>query len=157
MRLFGIPGAALALTLAGMIPFAAGAGLMWYASAAAGDPVLQAQAALCLLAYGAAVLAFLGGVRWGAEVNAHGSGIPRTRQISLSVLGTLGGAGLMLWGVLGALDWPVFAAAAAAHLLHGVWDADGAGLPNWMRRLRIFGAGVAVLSLAAGAAVYLAR
>lgn len=157
MRVFGIPGVPLALTLAGMIPFAAGAGVMWYAAAAAGDPVLQAQAALVLLVYAGAILAFLGGVRWGAEVNNNGSGIPRPRLLWMSVLGSLAGWGLVLWGVLGALGWQVFAAAAGAHLLHGAWDADGAGLPNWMRRLRIFGAAAAVLALGAAAAVYLVR
>jgi len=144
----------LALTLAGLIPFGAGAGVMW---AARMDPVLQAQAALCLLAWGAVSLGFAGGVRRGAEVNANGSGIPRTPLVALSALGALGGFGLILWGVLGALGWPVFAAAAAAHLLHGIWDADGAGLPNWMRRLRLFAAIMAAAALAAGAAAYLVR
>ncbi|MBK8197437.1 MAG: DUF3429 domain-containing protein [Acidobacteria bacterium] len=155
MRVFGIPGVPLALTLAGLIPFGAGAGVMWYARG--DDPVLQAQAALSLLVYAGVILSFLGGVRWGAEINANGSGIPRTRLMVLSVLGALAGWGLVLWGVLGSLGWQVFAAAAAAHVLHGVWDADGAGLANWFRRLRIFAAAGAVISLGAAAAVYLVR
>jgi hypothetical protein len=154
MRLFGIPGVPLALMLGGLVPFAAGAGGMWALRA---DPALQGQVALALLVYGAIILSFLGGIRWGAEVNAHGGGIPRTRQLVLSVLGSLAAWGLVLWAVLGAPGWPVFALAAAAHGLHGIWDADGAGLPMWMRRLRILGAAGAVIALGAAAAVYVVR
>ena len=155
MRLFGIPGVPLALTLAGLVPFVAGAGVMWVPEI---GPVYQAQAALALLVYAGLILSFLGGVRWGAEINAQGGGgIPRTPLVALSVLGSLVGWGLVLWGVLGALGWPVFAAAAVVHLAHGVWDADGAGLPYWYRRLRVLAAILAAASLAAAALVYLIR
>ncbi len=154
MRLFGIPGVPLALTLAGLIPFVAGAALMWAPDI---GPVQQAQAALCLLVYGAVILSFLGGVRWGAEINAQGGGHPRAPLVTLSVLGALAAWGLVLWSVLGGLGWPVFAAAAAAHVAHGVWDADGAGLPFWYRRLRVFAAVLATASLAAAGAAYLIR
>ncbi len=151
MRLFGIPGVPLALTLPGLIPFAAGAGVMW---AAAGDPVLKAQAALVLLVYGAVILSFLGGVRWGAEVNAQGGGLPRTGIMVLSVLGSLAGWAAVLYGVLGALGWPVFGALALAHLMQGIWDSDGAGLPFWMRRVRRLATLGAFAALMAGAASY---
>ena len=78
MKLFGIPGAPLALTLAGIAPFAAGAGVMWAAQA---DPVLQAQAGLTLLVYGAVILSFVGGLRWGAEIAA--SEAPRAAVLAL--------------------------------------------------------------------------
>lgn len=149
MKLFGIPGAPLALTLAGIAPFAAGAGVMWAAEA---DPVLQAQAGLTLLVYGAVILSFVGGVRWGAEIAANEA--PRWPVLGLSVLGSLAGWGLVLYGVLGALDWKVFAAAAGAHLLHGVWDTGAAALPAWMRRLRAVGTFGAAAALLAGGAVY---
>ena len=145
MRLFGIPGVPLALTLAGLIPFAAGAGVMW---AAAGDPVLKAQAGLALLVYGAVILSFLGGVRWGAEVNAQGGGLPRTGLMVLSVLGSLAGWAAVLYGVLGALGWPVFGALALAHLMQGIWDSDGAG-----RRVATLGAFAALIAGAASYAV----
>lgn len=154
MRLLGIPGVPLALMLGGLVPFAAGAGAAW---ALRSDPALQGTAALALLAYSAVILSFLGGIRWGAEVNAHGAGTPRSRQLVLSVLGSLAGWGLLLWAMLAAPGWPVLAAAALAHLLHGIWDADGAGLPVWMRRLRIIGAAGAVLALGAAAAAYIVR
>jgi hypothetical protein len=151
MKLFGIPGAPLALTLAGMAPFAAGAGVMWAAQA---DPVLQAQSGLALLAYGAVILSFVGGLRWGAEV--AGREAPRAKVLGLSVLGSLAAWALVLYGVLGALGWQVFAAAAGAHLLHGVWDTGAQGLPAWMRRLRAIGTFGAAAALLAGGAVYFA-
>jgi hypothetical protein len=151
MKLFGIPGAPLALTLAGMAPFAAGAGVMWAAQA---DPVLQAQSGLALLAYGAVILSFVGGLRWGAEV--AGREAPRAAVLGLSVLGSLAAWALVLYGVLGALGWQVFAAAAGAHLLHGVWDTGAQGLPAWMRRLRAIGTFGAAAALLAGGAGYLA-
>lgn len=154
MRLFGVPAVALGLTLAGLVPLAAGAGVMW---AARGDAVLQMQAAQALIVYGALILSFLGGVRWGAEVNGQGAGIPRTPLISLSVLGSLAGFGIVLWTLWSVALWPVLAVLAGAHLVHGVWDAGGAALPIWMRRLRVFAASVAVLSLGAAAASYLVR
>jgi hypothetical protein len=151
MKLFGIPGAPLALTLAGMAPFAAGTGVMWAAQA---DPVLQAQSGLALLAYGAVILSFVGGLRWGAEVAGNES--PRAAVLGLSVLGSLAAWAMVLYGVLGALGWQVFAAAAGAHLLHGVWDTGAAGLPAWMRRLRAIGTFGAAAALLAGGAVYFA-
>lgn len=154
MRLFGVPAVALGLTLAGLVPLAAGAGVMW---AARGDAVLQMQAAQALIVYGALILSFLGGVRWGAEVNGQGAGIPRTPLISLSVLGSLAGFGIILWALWSVELWPVLAVLAGAHLLHGVWDAGGAGLPIWMRRLRGFAATVAVIALGAAAASYFVR
>lgn len=151
MKLFGIPGAPLALTLAGMAPFAAGAGVMWAAQA---DPVLQAQSGLALLVYGAVILSFVGGLRWGAEV--AGREAPRAQVLGLSVIGSLAAWALVLYGVLGALGWQVFAAAAGAHLLHGFWDTGAAGLPAWMRRLRAIGTFGAAAALLAGGAAYFA-
>ena len=154
MRLFGLPAVALGLTLAGLVPLAAGAGVMWAARA---DAVLQMQAAQAVIVYGALILSFLGGVRWGAEVNGQGAGIPRSPLLGLSVLGSLAGFAIIIWALWSVELWPVLAALAFAHLLHGVWDAGGAGLPIWMRRLRGFAAVVAVIALGAAAASYFAR
>ncbi|MFN4023203.1 MAG: DUF3429 domain-containing protein [Hyphomonas sp.] len=155
MRLFGIPSLPLALTLSGLIPFAAPAAVLWLAPE---NAALQDRAGLGLLAYGAVILSFLGGVRWGAEINAQGSGgIPRAALLNLSMLGPLAGWGLVLWGAFAGLAWPLFAAMAGAHGLHAVWDADGAGLPLWYRRLRRLAAGGAIAALAAAAAAYAVR
>lgn len=154
MRLFGLPAVGLGLTLAGLVPLAAGAGVMW---AARSDAVLQMQAAQAVIVYGALILSFLGGVRWGAEVNGQGAGIPRTPILSLSVLGSLAGFAIVMWALWSTELWPVLAVLAGAHLVHGVWDAGGAGLPIWMRRMRGFAAVVAVISLGAAAASYFVR
>jgi Protein of unknown function (DUF3429) len=151
MRISGIPAAPLMLTLAGIAPFAAGAGVMW---AAEDDPVLQAQAGLTLLVYGAVILSFLGGLRWGAEVVERGDKGPRTLVLICSVLGSLAGWGLVVYGVLGALDWQVYAAAATAHMVHGFWDTGTVVIPAWMRRLRAIGTFGAAAGLMAGGAAY---
>lgn len=151
MRISGIPAAPLLLTLAGIAPFAAGAGVMW---AAEDDPVLQAQAGLTLLVYGAVILSFLGGLRWGAEVVDRGDAEPRAAVLICSVLGSVAGWGLVLYGVLGALDWQVYAAAAAAHMVHGFWDTGTVVIPAWMRRLRAIGTFGAAAGLMGGGAVY---
>ncbi|MDP3458176.1 MAG: DUF3429 family protein, partial [Hyphomonas sp.] len=109
---------------------------------------------LTLLVYGAVILSFVGGLRWGTEM--AGSEAPRGAVLALSVLGSLAAWVLVLYGVLGALNWQVFAAAAGAHLLHGVWDTGAAGLPAWMRRLRAIGTFGAAAALLAGGAAYLA-
>jgi hypothetical protein len=85
-----------------------------------------------------------------------GNDAPRWPVLGLSVAGSLAAWGLVLYGVLGALNWQVFAAAAGAHLLHGVWDTGAAGLPAWMRRLRAIGTFGAAAALLAGGAPYLA-
>ena len=77
-------------------------------------------------------------------------------MLGLSVVGSLAAWALVLYGVLGALGWQVFAAAAGAHLLHGVWDTGAQGLPAWMRRLRAIGTFGAAAALLAGGAVYFA-
>jgi Protein of unknown function (DUF3429) len=150
MKLFGMPAAPLALTLAGVLPFAAGAGVML---AAADQPILKAQAGLVLLVYGAVILSFLGGLRWGAEIAARDEA-PRAGILGLSVLGSLAGWGLVLWMFFSGAGWPMFAAAAGLHLVHGLWDAGAGGLPGWMRRVRVIGAACAAASLGAGAAAY---
>lgn len=155
MRLFGIPSLPLALTLSGLIPFAAPAAMLWLAPE---DAALQDKAGMALLVYGAVILSFLGGVRWGAEINAQGSGgIPRSALLNLSMLGPLAGWGLVLWGAIAGLGWPVFAAMAGAQGLHAAWDSDGAGLPMWYRRLRRLAAVGAVAALIAAAAAYALR
>lgn len=151
MRISGIPAAPLLLTLAGIAPFVAGAGVMW---AAEDDPVLQAQAGLTLLVYGAVILSFLGGLRWGAEVVDRGDAGPRAAVLICSVLGSVAGWGLVLYGVLGALDWQIYAAAAAAHMVHGFWDTGTVVIPAWMRRLRAIGTFGAAAGLMGGGAVY---
>jgi len=153
MKLLGMPTAPLVLTLAGVLPFAAGAGVML---AVTGQPILKAQAGLVMLVYGAVILSFLGGLRWGTEITLHADA-PRAGVLCLSVLGSLAGWVLVLWAFFGGAGWQVFAAGAGLHLLHSLWDARASALPGWMRRLRVIAASCAVTALGAGAAAYLVR
>lgn len=153
MKLFGMPTAPLVLTLAGVLPFAAGAGVML---AAAGQPILKAQAGLVVLFYGAVILSFLGGLRWGAEITLHAEA-PRAGVLGLSVLGSLAGWALVLWAFFGGAGWQVFAAGAGLHLLHSFWDVGASGLPGWMQRLRVIASACAVAALGTGAAAYFVR
>ncbi len=73
-----LPTAALLLGLAGLIPFI-GCGL---AAVSPGSPEQAARAMLALIAYGAVILAFLGGVHWGfvLEHPTDGAADPNNRR-----------------------------------------------------------------------------
>ncbi|KPF78846.1 hypothetical protein IP88_03035 [alpha proteobacterium AAP81b] len=82
-------------------------------------------------AYGALILSFLGGARWGLEI-AHAR--PRPAVIGLAMLPTLGGLALLLLPP----DLRPFQLAGLALLLglHFLWDLSARGLPRWYPRLR---------------------
>lgn len=126
------PPGALALGYAGLIPF-------WALAVGAAVPgplgVLSVQA---YAVYAAAILAFLGGVRWGAEIAQTPQA--SAARLACSVLPSLAGWAIALFAIVGPrLAGPggVFAAVFAAMLL---WDRAGAKaglLPPWYGRLRI--------------------
>ncbi|MCI3134312.1 DUF3429 domain-containing protein [Phenylobacterium aquaticum] len=123
--------------LAGLIPFAAAAGV-----AALSRGMMADYALMTLLVYGALILSFLGGARWGMEVVR-----PQVRiaVISLSMAPTLAGFALLIAphadrGVQCALM-------AAAFVAQWVWDTRGFVHPAWYPRLRT------VLTLGAVAAL----
>ncbi len=146
----------LLLVLAGLIPFMTGAAVLWLLPM---DSEAHRLAGPVLLLYGALILSFLGGVRWGAEINAQGSGgIPRPALLAWSVTGSLAGWALVIPALVapGATGL-LLAGAGFMHLLHCLWDGNGAALPIWYRRLRLpAGLGAASL-LSAGALAYLIR
>lgn len=145
------PGAATAwaLSLAGVLPFAlaaafvivAGRQSLWF------DWFVDVART-----YGAVILSFVGGIRWGAALQPAAFGVDRApagRIFALSVLPSLAG-----W--LALVMEPVFGLPflAAAFALQGVWDAysgppafGAAGgaragtragsLPLWFVRLRV--------------------
>ena len=81
-----IPSAALALGLAGLIPFFAGAAAQWVSL-----PLLpQATGLKLTIVYGAIILSFLGGIRWGTAIGPYDTG-RQTLEFSASVLGSLAG------------------------------------------------------------------
>lgn len=129
--------------LAGLIPFAAAAGV-----AALSRGMMADYALMTLLVYGALILSFLGGARWGMEVVR-----PEVRfgVISLSMVPTLIGFGLLIAphadrGVQCALM-------AAAFFVQWVWDTRGFVHPAWYPRLRTVLTIGAVAALAVGAFV----
>lgn len=115
------------LSLAGLIPFA-GLTLFLYIWP---DIIQRGFAALALATYGAVILSFLGGVRWGAALD-------RSEPASIFALSMV--PPLLGWFAL-ALPLPLpFAVQAIGFALHGVWDwqAGRAGaLPDWFVNLRV--------------------
>lgn len=78
------PPAAAVLGYLGCLPFAAMAVALWRVA----DPVHQRELAWALAAYGAVILSFLGGVRWGREIARHGPAAGRSPLV-LSVVPSL--------------------------------------------------------------------
>ena len=135
-----IPPAPLVLGLGGLIPFWALALGVLAGGAAGFGP---ARLALALAAYGAVIVSFLGGIRWGFAVREGDGGA----QYAISVL-----PALLAWAALAAPSpWRLALLGVLALVL---WPADGmlvrAGIaPAWFGRLRM------ILSLGAGAALLL--
>ena len=134
--------AAYMFGLAGLVPFVALAALCLAGAA----PVLGVAPRTALLAYGALIASFLGGIRWGAALGPAGQGL---RDFGLSVVPSL-----LAWGGL-ALTAPFdLGALGLLVLVWGLVDQDLArrGLaPGWFGRLRLLLSGIAGLSLLAAA------
>ena len=147
---FAIPPAPLALTIGGLMPFI-GAALA--ALALGGEVARQAVAQLTLLVYAAVILSFLGGVRWGVEMNEATMVAPRWGVLTGSVLGALAGWAAIVFYLLGtpAQSPLVFPAMAGALLIHWVWDLlSRRDTPAWYDGLRTIATVGAVASLLAG-------
>lgn len=118
------------LVFAGFIPFAALA--FWLYGIAPDHPWRQGTIVL-LTAYGAVVLSFLGGIRWGLALRGReGDG---TADLTLGVVPPL--VGWIAIVVPAPLNFVLLAVAFAAQ---GAWDSltlasDDA--PDWFRRIRI--------------------
>lgn len=138
-----VPPAVLALGLGGLIPFVvcAGAVVLRISLPVIGDP------ARALLLYGAIILSFLGGVRWGLALRMAESGL-RTRQFVISVVPSIAA-----WFAL------LLAAGAGFGLMAGLfiilWSEDRAlpaiGAPPWYPRLRLLLTAVVVAALTGAA------
>ncbi len=137
------PEAPLALTTISIIPFVASAGAMYVWR---GDTVLQQTAGLWLIVYGAVVMSFLGGVRWGAEMTRRDK--PRFGELLSSIIGVLIGWMLVIAYFQWRPDKALFLVMAAALVLHYVLDVMSGEMPLWYRRLRVWPTLGAVLSLA---------
>ena len=142
-----IPTAALVLGLAGLIPFAAGAASLWVRL-----PLLPPETGLRLVViYGAIILSFLGGIRWGTAIGPYDTG-RQAPEFAASVMGSLAGLSAAFLPAI-----PALAMLIAGFLMQGLWDVmsvDSGRLPAWFGRLRmILTAGVVVALVAALLAV----
>ena len=133
-----IPLVVLVYGLLGLIPFLAPP------LAAIFAPNWQIPAAKVLTLYGALILSFLGGARWGAAV-IHPA--PSARTVSLAMLPTLVGLSMLLLPV----DAWRLTGLAAALGLQWLWDIRSPGLPAWYPRLRSILTAGAVVGLVFGA------
>jgi hypothetical protein len=141
-----IPPAALALGLGGLIPFAIGAFGVWTGWRSPAWP----PPSVALQAYGAVILSFLGGIRWGLALGEA----DRNRQavaLSVSVLPSL-----VAWAALllpPSTGLPVLAGLVAAAGLADMRIAR-MGAPDWFPKLRALlsaGAVAALLAASIGA------
>ncbi len=137
-----IPGTALVLGLAGLIPFAAGAASLWIPLAGLA-PELGLK---LIIGYGAVILSFLGGIRWGTAMGPYD-----TRRQGLeflaSVLGSLAGLAAILIPAVPALTLLI-----AGFLMQALWDVtsvEAGRLPAWFGKLRMLLTAGAVISLIA--------
>lgn len=140
-----VPPVPMVLGVAGLIPFyvpavalLAGADLGWGAGGLA----------LALAAYGALILSFLGGVRWGLAVAMDEQGAARRGYLLSVVPSLLGFAALALPGE--ARLWTLCGLHVALGLLdYGLVCREEA--PEWFGRLRLVLSAGAAVALALGA------
>jgi hypothetical protein len=139
-----IPPMALALGVGGLFPFVtcAGAVVLKQQLPVLGDP------ARALLAYGAVILSFLGGVRWGLALRLEESRF-RSRQFVISVVPSIAA-----WLALMLAPGAGFGLMAGLFII--LWAEDrslaAAGAPPWYPRLRLLLTAVVVVALT-GAAI----
>lgn len=141
-----IPTVPLLLGLGGLVPFAGLAALLASGrSEALGLPADTVRAAL--VAYGALIASFLGGIRWGAALREGDGGAARDLILSVA-------PSLLAWGCFALPSGGRLPALAA---LIGLWsfvDQDLARrslAPRWFGRLRAILSTGAALALALGA------
>lgn len=134
-----IPIAPLALGLAGLIPFwALGLIMSFHMNVFLSPP----QVSMALATYGAIIISFLGGIRWGLALSREDSGA----HYAISVLPSL-----VAWVLVMAPDPWRLAGLGLGALVLGPVDMTlvRAGLaPRWFGRLRLLlstGAGLALL------------
>lgn len=109
----------------GLMPFLVSPMVGWWL------PAWSGLAATLLVSYGALILSFLGGARWGLAVT-HSR--PDMRVVSLAMLPTL--VALTLVVVPGmAIGWRMCGLALALSI-HWLWDITSTDLPSWYPRQR---------------------
>jgi hypothetical protein len=115
---------ALALTAAGALPFLVAAGLVLFFGGSYDGWIAEEVATL----YGAVILSFLGGVRWGAALSRG-----PVEALPLSVIPSLAAFFSLFMTVRAALLVLI-----AGFAIQMIWDAlSGSILPDWFIRLRL--------------------
>lgn len=137
-----IPVSALALGLAGLVPFLAGTVALWTALPLLA-PALGHQ---LVVSYGAIVLAFLGGIRWGTAIAACDAR-RQAFEFPAGVLGSLAGLAAIFLPPIPALTLLI-----TGYLMQGLWDVtsvESGRLPLWFGKLRMLLTAGAVIALIA--------
>ena len=137
-----IPRAALWLGLGGLLPFFAAATLLWTSQGMVAANTLYGTG----IAYGAVILSFLGGIRWGIAV-PHGGSPQASGDFALSVVPSLAG-----WAALLMPQVPALCLLIAGFLAQALWDVvavQAARVPQWFGNLRMILTAGAVLALVA--------
>ena len=135
-----MPATARHLAIAGMLPFAFAASTQWLTA-----PWIEPARGVFLgLAYGAVVLSFLGGIRWGTAIGPRG-----TRRQALEFIGSVLPA-LAAW--LALLLPPILGLSLliASFLMQALWDVtsvDRGRLPQWFGKFRMILTAGAIISL----------
>jgi hypothetical protein len=127
-----VPASARWLGALGLVPFIGLAGAEFLSSGTS-----RAIAAHALVAYGATILAFLGGVHWGLAIGSpeHLDSRKLHDRLILSVLPSLiGWAALLFNNTVGLL---ILAAGIAAMLLVDIRATQAGHAPLWYPKLRI--------------------
>jgi hypothetical protein len=121
-----IPKSALVSGILGLVPFVFLSAVILYQS-----PNVHDEVAAALLAYGALILSFLGGVRWGTAICGT-SRVPLSIQLWISVVPSLVGWAAILIEMSAAL-----LVLTVAFSLMLFTDYMIAGVPIWYLRLRM--------------------
>lgn len=138
-----IPVPALVLGLGGLIPFFGAAVLVWWQH----DSSASQLATKALGAYGAVILSFLGGVRWG-NVLSDDASLRRWMPLCLSVVPSL-----LAWPALLLAAVPQLALLCTGFTLQYALDVSAARrgeIPQWYGRLRLILTSGAIVSLLVG-------
>lgn len=137
-----IPASALFLGLLGLIPFIAAAVSQWTTL-----PLVSPELGLRLaVVYGAIILSFLGGIRWGTALGPYDLS-RQGLEFSASVLGSLAGLAATFLPAIPGLSLLI-----AGFLMQGLWDVtsvEAGRLPTWFGRLRMILTAGAVIALVA--------
>lgn len=132
-----------AIAGSGVVPFVVLALLVW-----GGDAAVAERARAMMAGYGAVVLGFLGGARWGAELVRAPAAPSKARLVAAAV------PTVVAWGALLLEARASLLVLVAGGIVQLAWDllaARSGLLPAWTGRVRalLSGVGVAAMLLAA--------